>query len=385
MAKSNPQKFIAALSFALRAGDTAMQIFPCGEFNAPRGAMRGSGPWRMNAQAAAALIAQIGKLTNEIMVDYEHQSLLTAENGQKAPAAGWLARGGFEWREGEGFFHSAPVWTAAAKQHIDALEYRYVSAVFPYDPATGYPLDIISVALLNQPAIDDMRPLAAAAALKTPTQPIGKINMDEEILPELAWLLNVPPSSTLEQLRAALQSALSQLPGAPTAADMAAAATARKPFNLQGAIAALAAKAHQPDPAQFVPVGVLREVQQDLAALKTSLATERASTLIEAALAAGKIASPQKRTYANALAGLDPEGKPLAGTVANIAALKSYLDSEDPNPALIDNQTKGKTPEEIAALAAGTLTPTEIAICKSHGLNEADFLATKKKQAGVKS
>ncbi|MDF9346979.1 hypothetical protein OH693_14105 [Escherichia coli] len=46
-----------------------------------------------------------------------------------------------QWREGEGLFIH-PRWTAAAQQRIDDGEFGYLSAVFPYDTATGAVLQI---------------------------------------------------------------------------------------------------------------------------------------------------------------------------------------------------------------------------------------------------
>jgi phage I-like protein len=335
------QQHIAALSFALPAqrGDGAMQIFPAGEFDAPRGAMQGAGPWRMNAEAAAALIQKIDTLQNPIPIDYEHQLLLSAENGRPAPLAGKLLRDGFEWREGLGFFHASPTWTAAARSYIASDEYGFVSAVFSYDPKTGYPLDLYSVALTNQPAIDGMAPVVAAlsarlAAASSPLfNPPTETPMDEELaefLDELRWIVSIPAQSTVAALRAALQSALSQLPGGPTASDFAAAVSARRPLNLGQAVAALAVG--KPDPALFVPVGVVESLKSEIAALSAKVAGREIDELVVAALAGGQLL-PAQEVWARDL------GK------SNLAQLRSYIDTAQPIAALRGTQTNGKKPD----------------------------------------
>jgi len=159
---------IAACSVALQGNGTAVQIFPAGRFSIPHGAMMGSGNWQMDAPAAAALIAKVSALKNEILVDYEHQTLLTDKNGKPNPAAGWLRReaDAWEWRPGVGLFHRDPKWTPAAAKSIAEDEYRYLSAVFSFDEVTGYPIEIYHVALTNTPAIDGMAPVVAALTAK---------------------------------------------------------------------------------------------------------------------------------------------------------------------------------------------------------------------------
>jgi phage I-like protein len=371
---------LAALSFALPAsgGDGAMQIFPAGEFDAPNGALLGKGPWRIDAESASALMRRVAALKNDIPVDYGHQLLLAEENGKSAPAAGWLSRNAFAWREGSGFFHLSPSWTAAARAAIAADEYRYVSAVFSYDPATGHPLTIHSVALTNTPAIDGMSPLVAAltagikqqaarAALSS-TQP-PESRMDEELvefLEELRWIVSIPAQSTVAALRAALQSALSQLPGGPTSADFAAAVSARRPLNLAQAVAALSVA--KPDPARFVPVGVVESLKSELAALSVKIAGREVDEMIAPALADGRLL-PAQEAWARDL------GK------SNVAALRSYIETAQPIAALRGTQTGGKTPAELAALKTGELTATQLAVCKAQGISPEDYKQQLQQQA----
>jgi phage I-like protein len=375
---------IAALAVALPGTtDSAAQIFPAGEFSVPRGSLLGEGPWRLDAESAAALIARIGDLTNPVLVDYEHHSLFTTQ-GVQAKAAGWMPRDGFEWREGEGLFHRTPQWTPAAATAIRDGEYRYLSAVFTYDSATGYPTDILHIALTNDPAIDGMRPLAAAASarLASHTAATSKENPMDELLEQLRWLLGLPLSAGKPEVLTELQKLMDKIKG-----DGEVAATARGSLLLYIAalktqvaeqaatVAALKTQATVPDPARFAPIALVSELQGEIAALKAQNTAREVSGILEAALSAGKIATPAKRTYAYSLAGLDADGKPQAGAVPNVSALRAYLQSEEPIAALSGTQTQGITPEGVAK--PGQLTTAELAVCKNLGLSPDDYAKTK--------
>ncbi len=117
--------------------------------------------WRINALVAQRLMARHARRKTRAVIDYEHQTLRTEENGQPAPAAGWIAA--LEWREGSGLWARAEFTERAAK-HIAAREYRYVSPVFRYHEATGEVLDLLMAAITNNPAIDGMAPMELQAA-----------------------------------------------------------------------------------------------------------------------------------------------------------------------------------------------------------------------------
>ncbi|WP_176225139.1 phage protease [Methylomagnum ishizawai] len=393
MATQSRKTLIAALTVAVPAPDGSMQIFPAGQFDAPRGSLLGAGPWRLDAAAATALIARIGALSNDILIDYDHESI---QEDAKPPilAAGWLARDGFEWREGEGLFHRSPTWTPVAAQRIADGELRYVSAVFPYDRATGHPLDIISVAVTNSPGLDGMQPLVAALSARLAETPALNPNPDtsmDELLEQLRWMLSLPLSSGATEILAELQKLIDKIKG-----DGEVAATGRA--NLLVYIAALKAlvgeqtaalaalKTGQPDPTRYAPVALVQELQAEVRALRQEGTAAEAGRVLEAALSVGKCATPAKRTYANSLAGLDTEGKAIPGAVPNVAALRAYLDSEEPLAALGGSQTGGKQPEGDGQ--PGQPNATELAACRMMGLSPEQYKVGKadlaKRFGGVK-
>jgi phage I-like protein len=194
------------------------------------------------------------------------------------------------------------------------------------------------------------------------------VEQNEDLCRALQYALNCPKTWSLADMIAELNRV-----GDKRSTGLAAASAGRTLLETLGghgdAIAAL--RAAPPDPALFVPVAVLHEKQAELAALRSSTSRGEAAGLLEAALAAGKIATPAKRGYANLLAGLDADGNPLAAASANLAALRAYLDSEDPNPALLNTQTHGKAPPDEDAGP----TALEVAACRSMGLSLEQYRA----------
>lgn len=339
--KANTTTFaIGACAFEVRLADGAIQIFPAGRFDAPRGAMAGSGPWKIDGKIAARLLAQLSARSNPLVVDYEHQTLRAADNGQPAPAAGWLSPDAFEWREGHGLYALDPDWTAAAKRFIEQGEYRFLSPVFTYDRKTGEVLDLLHVALTNAPAIDGMAELGLQAAAKFD---LLSTNPQEPAMEQLLTLFGLKPDATEEDAIAALTQL--QAENAKLKKDVEAA---------QQAVAA--AKAETPETA----VTAMRSMQAELAALREQVEGREIDELVTAALTAGKLV-PAQEDWARNL------GK------SDMAALKGYIDTAQPIAALKGKQTDGKKFDEPGGSA---LTDEQLAVCTQLHVDPEEYKKT---------
>lgn len=160
----NPETGLSALSMGTGILNNAwQQILPAGFFSAVDGRPFevSSRKWYLDQLSAQKMISEVKSRSTEVVIDYEHQTVLAERNGKPAPAAGWIKD--IEWREGSGLWIK-PSWTERAKQHISGGEYRYLSAAFPYDTATGIPISLHSVALVNKPGIDGMAEVASLKA-----------------------------------------------------------------------------------------------------------------------------------------------------------------------------------------------------------------------------
>lgn len=143
---------------------TEIRILPAGAFRSTDGSGRPADvkTWRIDRATAPNVIAASFAAQKELLIDYEHQSLWSAKNGQCVPAAAWFS--GIEWRDGQGLFATAIQWNKQAKELIAAREYRFISPVFSYDKMSGNVIRIFSVAITNSPALSDLFDLSQVAA-----------------------------------------------------------------------------------------------------------------------------------------------------------------------------------------------------------------------------
>lgn len=362
---------IAACSFEIGgSGHGAIQLFPAGDFDAPRGALRGKGPWRLDAKSAQRLIGAVAQRANDILIDYEHQSLLCANNGQPVPAAGWIDGSSLIWRDdpsaATGLFAVQVKWTDAAAAKIAADEYRYLSPVFSYDAKTGEVLDILNVALTNNPAIDGMQAVTVAATsllASVSTNPQDPIMEIEELLEQLRWLFNLPTLATIEQIAAELDKAKALINSNTT--DAAATSLLDVLSAKNAEIAALSAQvgtAAAVDPTQYAPIAVVNELRGQLAALSIGAIDDRVEKLIEQGVADGRIIGEPAKAW------LTDMGK------KDLAALSSYLESAQPIAALTGMQTAGKNPaSEDISLAALSIDDKAKAEFNKNAALQAEF------------
>lgn len=321
---------IASLSLAIAsASKNEIQLLPAGRFRAQDGRPDDCpNGWFIDADIAATLIAAADARTTPYVLDYEHQTLRAAKNGQPAPASGWFKQ--LEWREDEGLFATGVEWTAAAASHIDAKEYRFISPVFLYDKE-GRVTSLINAALTNTPALDDMdEVMLAAASLIAATT--NEDSMMDELLEQLRWFLGLPLSATEDDILAELQKLINKI----KSADSQAAASGIDFINkLQSNVAALTAQVETPDPTRFVTVETMNEaISQARASGDEQIAqlTQRQTDeLVTAALSDGRLL-PAQKAWATALGKTDPD------------RLRQHIDSQPKIAALSRTQTLGQQP-----------------------------------------
>lgn len=337
--------FIAARVLTEAGGPAPgrIQLFPMGEFSARDGrpgTLKGVNvkAWTITPIIAAAVIARWQARETPLVVDYEHQTMNAVENGQPAPAAGWIESLEVE---PDGLYATVK-WTEAARAFIKADEYRYISPVFTFDPKTGAVLELKSAALTNYPALDGLDAVAARTEDESPMK-----------------------KETLEALR--------HFFGLAADADEAAVVAALKAQGDGRTLTAMLAVAKEadPDPAQYVPAAMLTAAQEKNAALAAKVKElEGSGTLaaltaeIDAALADGRLPKACEG-WAKTTAKTNPE------------AIKSYIASAVPVAALKGTQTGGTSPSGAPVAA---LTDEELYACNQLGLSNADFIAAKSKE-----
>ncbi|HIC8797795.1 TPA: phage protease [Aeromonas veronii] len=338
---------LAVLDAALGPSDDGWhQLLPVGPFKARDGRPFDvpGGHWQLDKSIATTLINRAKALGQDILIDYDHQTLHIEKTGKEAPAAGWFNGDEIEWREGQGLFIK-PRWTDRAAALVAAKEYRFLSAVFPYD-AQGRPLELRMAAITNDPGVVGMQALAALSALPAsqPGQlanPSKETSMNELLKKLLAKLgIELTGDPTDEQLQKALAELDSLQASAKKAPELEAALTAEK-----ASLAALKAQpGGQVDLAQFVPVATYNALVTQVASLSAKVETTDAATLIKEARTQGKVVAAEEE-YLTAYA-----------AQKGVAALKALL---DPRPA-------------IAALSASQTTQVTLPEKKGDAVLSAD-------------
>lgn len=353
---SLPRVAILAASLALTADALGRaQLLPFGEFAARDGRPGPGQTWKVtDAQGAALATAMNAVVTKTpLVIDYEHQTLTAMQQGHKAPAAGWIKK--VEWLSGNGLWADVE-WTAPAKAHIAADEYRYISPVITWDDA-GNVTGVALAALVNFPGLLGMEPVVAALSAYSPI-PANPTESRMEIAALLA-LLGLAANATDADINAkvtalkaqpALSAALTGALGLAACADEATALSAITTLKSTGG-------------GNAAMVQLVTQLQTQVAALSGQLTDGKVATLVDGAIAAGKFAPALRDT-------LIAQGK------ADFTALSSLVAAMPVIPGLAgagqsgggqdrDKDNKG----QITALSA-----SQAEIAKQLGLSHEAYL-----------
>lgn len=151
---------VATLAQEIGAASPEIRLIPSGVFRAIDGRPVGLSGWKINTKIALKIIADTAA-RDDLVIDFEHQTVLSKQNGQPNPAAGWFKR--LVWRDGEGLFAVDVKWTEKAKAMIAAREYRFISPVFTYNGVTGEVENLLCAALTNDPGLTRLTDLSQVA------------------------------------------------------------------------------------------------------------------------------------------------------------------------------------------------------------------------------
>lgn len=315
-----PHIAVALLTSALNLQASAdVQLLPAGEF-AGRDGRPGKGlTWKLSDQQGRALAARLNERHQKVHFnfDYEHQAMLSEDNGQPAPASGWSQQ--FAWRDGEGLYALNVQWTSRARQMIEGDEYRYLSPVITYDKRTGQVVGIANAALTNIPNLE-----LSAVGQELMAKLSASFSNDQE---------NPPMNEVLQALLKALGLAddVSKADAELAVANLK--TKAAQADTLTTEVAALKAKGTgEPDPTKWVGIDSFNALNTEVATLKAKNLDREVDELIEQALNSGKLVPAAEPVWRNV-------GK------ADIAQLRELVKSTPATPALAGRtQTNGTPP-----------------------------------------
>jgi phage I-like protein len=349
-----------------------VQLLPAGKFNAVDGrpADVADKHWLMDKIAFESLKSNTPHQQGDLVIDYEHQTLKAKENGQPAIASGFFNVDDLVFLENKGLFIK-PKWTEKAQAHLSAGEYKYISAVFGYDPNTGRPAYLHSAALVNRPGVDGMKPLTQLAADLYLNTNLSNNNQEDTavnpILLAILQALGINVDGDLPTETAALNALQTKV----TTALAALQAEAGKVSTLNTQIAALSAG--QVDPSKYVPIEGLTQLQTTVAALEAQINGGEVEKLVKQGIEDGRI-----------IASMENWAKELGQQ--SIAQLQAYLDTSAPIAALSGKQTVDLTLDAdgnkltgVAALSAEDKDAANLL-----GISHDDFAKQKAAELGDK-
>ncbi len=270
-----------------------IQVVPLGEYEDASGQK-----FRVAEEDALKILQNAGAKLNDLVIDYEHQTL----NGCEAPAAAWIKQ---LINKGKDGIWAVVAWTERAAQYLKNKEYKYLSPVLmaKAKDADGYyrPEFLHSAALTNTPQIDGMVPIVNKGCGACAN--LGK--KEDGSMKRLLELLGLKPEATEVEAAEALVLLKNKAnaPAAEVDTLKAELKKVREALGLQpaanlsevtGTIFALK------QPGAMVSV-------QEFQALKAQLAERQRDELVTLAMKDGKISAAQK-DWADKYAMSDPEG-----------------------------------------------------------------------------
>lgn len=154
-ADQGPAPTITVEGLELEAGKapTEFRIFRAGENPSTKGT------FIFDEQAAASVMAAYAARGLDLMMDFEHMSLVKPPIIAPASCKRWVP----QIRNGE-LWATECGWTNRARGMIEEGEIRYFSPAFNFDPLTMRVINVINCALTNNPALDAITPLVKASA-----------------------------------------------------------------------------------------------------------------------------------------------------------------------------------------------------------------------------
>ena len=248
----------------------------------------GRGPYTYDPNT---LLEQFDQWGMPIDVDYHHQSLESTAKTGLVPSAGSVV----ELADRDGAIWGRIEWTANAAAAIEAKEAKYLSPVFDYDQALRIE-KIVSVGLTNLPNLY-LNPLSVNS--------LG--GAMDELIERLCYMLNLPVTSTPEEIKGHLQRLIDSLGQAPAtdAAMNQLGVTLKLPGKPWAEIATAAHALCVPG--ATVPIAEFERVSHALNLLQEQGRQAEIDTAINQAKTSGKLA-PSMEEWARGYAKQDLQG-----------------------------------------------------------------------------
>jgi len=110
------------------------------------------GDFLLDDEALKLVVSTFDSQVNDLVVDYEHQTL----SGKEAPAAGWIKK---LMNRGKQGLWGLVDWTDRSRDYLRRREYHYLSPVFLKRQSDSRVVRLLNAGLTNAPEIDGMEAL----------------------------------------------------------------------------------------------------------------------------------------------------------------------------------------------------------------------------------
>ncbi len=283
-----------------------IQVIPYGSHETEKGA------FFLDEEGMAAITAAFARRKNDMVIDYEHQTI----EGGEAPAAGWIKKLVNRGKDG---LWAVVEWTERAKEYLKNREYRYLSPVFLKTIEDGKVVRLLNAGLTNTPAIDGMVPVVNKGNPSSPPLEKGGEggfeNANKEVrMKKLLKLLALKEGATEEQALEAVkgmaddarQLTAMKAAGLDPEAVIAAASKGEVVVGVahRDVLDSLGLKAGASVSEVTGTITAMKQGQEqtgdlakEVAALKEDLARRDAEDLVESAMKEGKV-TPAMRDWA---------------------------------------------------------------------------------------
>ena len=274
-----------------------------------------------------ALASALNAHNQPVLIDYDHKSHYSADDGGSTEAAGWLTK--FEARDGA--LWGLAEWTEKAAAAITAKLYRYISPEFLTNKKTGEVASIKAAALLNRPAFEM---IALASELK---------HKEPKMLEAIAKALGLDKDADEKTILAAIE---------------------KNNADHKTELASVQAKAKTPSVDDFMPradydtvLARATTAEEKLAESEKATFGKKVETMIAAAIKGGKITPASKDHY--------------VALCTNDGTFETTRKALEVSPEVIGNTEISGKPEE-----GSHLTGEQKTMAAQLGVSEEDYAKT---------
>ncbi|MFA6290223.1 MAG: phage protease [Victivallales bacterium] len=296
------------------------QVLPEGKIE-----LNGEKPVHLDEQGAQEIIAAFKARGNDMVIDYEHQTLSDVQ----APAAGWIKD--LVWKGKEGLW-ALVEWTQKAKDYLDNREYRYFSPVMALRASDRKVIKILNLALTNSPMTNNLRPIVAKLQIDAQTK-----DKEGNMLEKLKKMLGLAADTVEEKVIEAIEISINKLKALETAAPVIA---CKEVLDALGA----KAEAGKEEVIQIVaslkaPGDVAQKLSLQVADLTKELAGIKQNDLITLALKEGKTSPDELDKWGRDLALKNPESFKtivLSRPAGSVIPVADIIDAKDKDGIVTD-------------------------------------------------